>query len=112
MQQIILDMIPHKVSPYCYVLQDSSGDSIEINLVYGDEPYSLDGTEDISIEIRRPDNQILKKTLNSFTGTKIVFTTTADMTPFIGLDVCDLRITKGNVTIGTLNFIIAVEYVF
>lgn len=112
MQQIILDVIPHKVSPYCYVLQGSSGDSIEINLVYGDEPYSLDGTENISLEIRRPDNQLLVKSLNSFVGSKITFTTTEDMTPFIGFNICNIVINKTNSDIGTLNFIMAVEYVF
>lgn len=112
MQQIILDVIPHKVSPYCYVLQDSSGDTIEINLVYGDEVYSLDGTENISLEIRRPDGQILVKSLNSFTGTKITFTTTADMTPIIGFNVCNITIAKTNMEISTLNFIMAVEYDF
>ena len=112
MQQIILDMIPHGVSPYCYILQNSSGDTIEINLVYGENSYSLDGTESLSLKIRRPDHQILEKTLNNLSGTKIRFTTTQDMSPFIGLDVCDLTITKNNIVIGTLNFIIAVEYVY
>ena len=112
MQRIVLDVIPHNVSPYCYVLQNSSGETIEINLVYGDETYSLDGTENISLEIRRPDNQILVKSLNYFTGTKITFTTTADMTPIVGLNVCNITITKTNTEISTLNFIMAVEYEF
>lgn len=112
MQQIILDIIPQKISPYCYVLQNSSGDVIEINLVYGEEWYSLDGTEELSLKIRLPNNRILTKPLNSFTGTKVTFNTTADITPIVGLDVCDLTISKGNVIIGTLNFMIAVEYVF
>lgn len=112
MQQIVLDVIPHKISPYCYVLQNSSGETIEIKLVYGDETYSLDGTENISLEIRRPDNQILVKSLNYFTGTKITFTTTADMTPIVGLNVCNITIKKANTEISTLNFIMAVEYEF
>lgn len=112
MQQIVLDVIPHKVSPYCYVRQGSIGETIEINLVYGNETYSLDGTENISLEIRRSDGQILVKSLNYFTGTKITFTTTADMTPIIGLNVCNITITKTNTEISTLNFIMAVEYEF
>lgn len=112
MQQMVLDVIPHKVSPYCYVLRNSSGETIEINLVYGNTPYSLNGTENISLEMRRPDGQILVKSLNSFTGTKITFTTTADMTPIIGLNVCNITIAKANTEISTLNFIMAVEYEF
>lgn len=112
MQQIILDVIPHKVSPYCYVLRNSSGDTIEINLIYGDETYSLDGTEDVSLEIRRPDGQILKYSLNYSVGSKIYFSTTTDMTPIIGLNICNITIAKTNMEIGTLNFIMAVEYEF
>lgn len=112
MQQIVLDVIPHKVSPYCYVLQGSSSETIEINLIYGDEPYSLDGTEQISLEMRRSDGQILNYSLGSSSSSKIFFFTTIDMTPIIGLNVCNITIAKANTEISTLNFIMAVEYEF
>lgn len=112
MQQIVLDVIPHKVSPYCYVLQGSSGETIEINLIYGDETYSLDGTEQLSLEMRRRDGRILKYSLNNSVGSKIFFSTDTNMTPMVGLNVCNITIKKTNTEISTLNFIMAVEYEF
>lgn len=112
MQQMILDVIPHKVSPYCYVRQGSSGETIEINLIYGDETYSLSGTEQLSLEMRRPDGRILKYSLNSSVGSKIFFSTDTNMTPMVGLNICNITITKTNTEISTLNFIMAVEYEF
>lgn len=112
MQQMVLDVIPHKVSPYCYVLQGSSGERVEINLIYGNETYSLSGNEELSLEIRRRDGQILKYLLNSYVGSKIYFSTTADMTSIVGLNICNITIKKTNTEISTLNFIMAVEYEF
>lgn len=112
MRQIVLDMIPCGICPYCYVARNSSGESIEINLVYGGETYSLTGNENLSLEVRRPDNQVVTKTLNNSSGSKIVFTTTQEMTQCSGKAICNLSIAKNGVVLGTLNFIISVESVY
>ena len=111
MEQINLDLIPGRISPICHASQYDVGRVIRINIIDGySQPYTLDGTEAISVNVRKTDGNVVVESLEVVTGRSYVdVVTTEQMTCCYGSNVCDLTIEKSNVLIGTLNFILEVE---
>ena len=109
-EQIYIDLIPGKLPPTCHASQYDIGRTIRINLTEGGAPYTLDGTETITVEVRKPDGNFVTASCTATLGnTYVDVVTTEQMTACAGMNLCNLKIEKGGSTIGTLNFIMAVE---
>ena len=109
METINIDLIPGKVAPMCFASQYDVGREIKFYLFEGGKPFSLDGTETVSFEERKPDGHIVTTDLPITSGTSIILTTTEQMTACKGSALCEFTIKKGDVVIGTMNFFLFVE---
>ena len=109
MEQIKLDLIPNGVMPVCHASQYDDGRTIRVNLYEGGVEYAL-STETIELDVRKGDGNVVTKSLTVTSGNKYVdFDTTEQMCAIAGANLCELKLTKGDVVIGTLNFILDVE---
>ena len=109
MEIINLDMVPGKKSPVCHASQYDDGRVIRFNLYDSGLPYTLDGTETITFEVRKPDGNIVTSTLTNTSDSYVDVVTTEQMTAVKGANLCEVRVEKGATNIGSLNVIMAVE---
>ena len=109
MEIINLDMVPGKKSPVCHASQYDDGRVIRFNLYDSGLPYTLDGTETITFEVRKPDGNIVTSTLTNTSDSYVDVITTEQMTAVKGANLCEVRVEKGATNIGSLNVIMAVE---
>ena len=109
MEIINLDMVPGKKSPVCHASQYDDGRVIRFNLYDSGLPYTLDGTETITFEVRKSDGNIVTSTLTNTSDSYVDVVTTEQMTAVKGANLCEVRVEKGATNIGSLNVIMAVE---
>lgn len=109
MEIINLDMVPGKKSPVCHASQYDDGRVIRFNLYDSGLPYTLDGTETLTFEVRKPDGNIVTSTLTNTSDSYVDVVTTEQMTAVKGANLCEVRVEKGATNIGSLNVIMAVE---
>ena len=109
MEQFNLNTIPGKVAPVCHASQYDTGRTIRVNLFEGDQVYTLDGTEVVSISVRKPDGHVVTEAITNTSAAYVEIITTEQMTACFGANLCELKIEKGADVIGTLNFILSVE---
>lgn len=109
MEMITLNLIPKGISPVCHASQYDKGRVIRCNLVDGLQGYVLSG-ETAVLNVIKPDNNIVTEALTATLGnTYIDIITTEQMCAVAGKNECEIRLTKGDVEVGTLNFIMQVE---
>ena len=111
MESITLDLIPNGIMPVLHASQYDISRSYHIDITELGTPYKLDGTETLTINERKGDNCICTLDVqNNFANkTYMEFTSTEQMCAVWGSNLCELRIIKGGVDLGTLNFILEVE---
>ena len=111
METIKLDLIPGKKMPSLHASQYDEGREHGIDLFENGVAYKLDGTETLTINERKGDDCICSLDIeNAFAETNhIVFASTEQMCAVWGNNLCELVIKKGDVSIGTLNFILEIE---
>lgn len=109
MEIINLDMVPGKKSPVCHASQYDDGRVIRFKLYDSGLPFTLDGTETVTFEVRKPDGNIVISTLTNTSDSYVDVVTTEQMTAVKGANLCEVRVEKGGTNIGSLNVIMAVE---
>ena len=111
MEQIKVDLIPGRAIPVCHASQYDKGRTIRVNLTQGlSQNYILDGTEDVTINVRKVDGNLVVEQLSVVEGKSYIdFSTTEQMTACYGSNTADIIIKKDDVEIGTMNFILEVE---
>ena len=110
MENVKLDLIPGRVMPICHASQYDVGRVIRFNLVENDVPYVLDGTETVTFGERKIDgNVVTAACVVTATKSYVDLETTEQMCACYGQNLCELKIEKGDVLIGTLNFVLDVE---
>lgn len=109
MESIDLNLIPGESYPVCHVSQFDNGREIKANLFDGSAVYTLDGTETLILNVRKPDAHIISRTITNPAESYVIISTTIEMTACYGNVLCELRISKGSSIIGTSNFIMEVE---
>lgn len=110
MEKTNLNILPTGgVLPIVHCSQGDIGRQFQINLYSDGVPYILDGTEELTIDGHKDDNNIFSYSLDPVTGSTITISTEEQMTACAGNVVCEIRIYKGNTRLGTCNFIIQVE---
>ena len=98
MEVIKLNLIPNGASPVAHASQYDEGRRFRCDLFEGAEVYTLDGTEVLECDIKKPDGNIVT----------VAVTNTSD-SYIAGNSFGEIKITKDAKVIGTLNFILAVE---
>lgn len=110
METINIDILPGDVTPVCHASQYDVGRTIQINLMQDSKPYEVEFGQRLVLEMKKPDTNVVSAPINYNVGNStIYFTTTEQMCACPGSNKCEIRITKGNISIGTLNFILEVE---
>lgn len=109
MESFNLNIIPGKDRPVCHASQFDIGRTIHVNLFEGFNVFTLDGTEVISISVRKPDGNVVTDSVTNTSDSYVEFVTTEQMTACHGSNLCELKLEKGADVIGTMNFILEVE---
>ena len=111
METIKLDLIPGKKMPSLHASQFDDGRAYHIDLTENNVPYKLDGTEVLTVNERKGDNNICSLDIENIFADKtyVEFASTLQMCAVAGANICELVIKRGSVTLGTLNFILEIE---
>lgn len=109
METFNLNIIPGKTCPVCHASQYDIGRTIRINLFENAAVYTLDGTETVSLSVRKTDGNVVTASVTNTSDSFVEIVTTEQMTACHGANLCELKIEKGADVIGTMNFILEVE---
>lgn len=111
METIKLDLVPGKKMPSLHASQYDDGREHGIDLFENGVAYKLDGTETLSIIVRKVDNTLVSMDIaNVFGGkTYVDFLTTEQMCACAGYNFGELRIERNGERLGTGNFYLCVE---
>jgi hypothetical protein len=109
MEILNLNLIPTGANPVVHVSQYDEGRVIRFNLFEGSSVYTLDGTETIECDVKKPDGNVVTLAVTNTSSTYVEVTTTLQMCACSGESLGDIKITKGAVIIATLNFILNCE---
>ena len=111
METIKLDLIPGKKMPSLNASQYDKGRDYHIDLTENRVPYTLDGTETISLTVRKCDNTLVTMDIaNTFADKSYIeFRTTEQMNACAGFNYGEITIEKNGTQISSLNFYLQVE---
>ena len=109
MEQIRIDLIPGGVTPNAHASQYDVGRVIRFKLYNNKVPYTLAGTETITIDITKPDGVEETITLTNTSSDYVDFITEDGLLNQAGIYECEFRITDGGDDIGTQNFNLRAE---
>lgn len=110
MEEITLNLIPAGIHPVCHISQNDNERNIRINLTDGDLAYSIRAGDVIRLNVRKPDNTVVKTTLDITEGLSYVDIEVSDeMCDISGKNLCNLRIINRGMRISTNNFFMLVE---
>ena len=107
-QTINLDLIPQGVNPIIHVSQYDKGQTWLFNLLKDGIAYTIPDNALVTIQGTKEDNTGFQYAC-TYSGSVVEAEETNQMTMFAGDVAAELRITKSDSLIGTLNFIIRVE---
>lgn len=106
METINLDLTPGRIPPVCHTSQYDIGRVIRINLLDGESPHTLAGTEEISLRTRKPNGETVVEEVENTADSYVEIVTSKDTCDISGENWCELEID----TIGTHNFKMSVEH--
>ena len=109
MEVINLNLIPNGAPPVVHASQYDERRTFRANLFDGAAVYTLDGTEVLECDVKKPDGNIVTVAVTNTSDSYVEIDTTLQMCACAGESLAELHITKGAQEIGTLNFILAVE---
>ena len=109
MERIKLNLIPSGVAPVVHCSQYDDGREFAIDLFEGDSVYVLDGTETLTVNVRKPDGHLVTESVANTSDSYVVIATTEQMVAVHGTNYAKLQIVKGAVTIATLEFLMNVS---
>ena len=109
MEVINLNLIPSGALPVVHASQYDEGRTFRANLMDGSTVYTLDGTEVLECDVKKPDGNIVTVAVTNTSDSYVEIDTTLQMCACAGESLAELHITKGAQEIGTLNFLLAVE---
>lgn len=109
MERIKLNLIPSGVAPVVHVSQYDEGREFACDLFEGSNVYTLDGTETLTVQVRKPDGHLVTESVTNTSDTYVVITTTEQMCAVHGTNLANLKIEKGSIEIASLNFLMEVE---
>lgn len=109
MESFNLNIIPGKTRPVCHASQFDAGRVIRVNLFEDANIYTLSGSEEVSLSVRKPDGNVVTASIENTGDSYIEIVTTEQMTACAGSNLCELKIEDDGKVIGTMNFILETE---
>lgn len=109
MEAINLNLIPNGTNPVVHCSQYDEGREFRFNLFDGASVFVLDGTEDITCDVKKPDGNIVTAAVPNTEDDYIIVTTTLQMTACSGNSLGTINISKGGINLYTLNFVLYCE---
>ena len=109
MEVINLNLIPNGTNPVVHVSQYDEGRDFRFNLFDGTSVLTLDGTETIECDVKKPDGNIVTVAVTNTSDSYIVITTTLQMCACSGNSLGTIKISKGGDNLYTLNFVLFCE---
>ena len=109
MEVINLNLIPNGTNPVVHCSQYDEGREFRFNLFNGTSVLTLDGTETIECDVKKPDGNVVTVAVTNTSSDYIVVTTTLQMTACGGNSEGVVNIQKGGANLYTLNFILYCE---
>ena len=109
MEIINLNLIPGLNNPVCHVSQFDVGRIIQLDLYEGSSIYTLSGNETIKLVVRKPDNTVLIRDITNTSSTYVRFSTTEQMCPLPGKNICELQISNSGTILHSVNLYMFVE---
>ena len=109
MEVINLNLIPNGTNPVVHCSQYDEGRDFRFNLFNGTSVLTLDGTETIECDVKKPDGNIVTVAVTNTSSNYIVVTTTLQMTACSGNSLGTIKISKGGDNLYTLNFVLFCE---
>ena len=109
MEVINLNFIPSGANPVAHASQFDEGRTTRFNLFDGSAVYTLDGTEIITVSVRKPDGHIVTESVTNTSSNYVEVVTTEQMTACAGDNLAQIKVEKGGDTIGFLNYILSVQ---
>ena len=108
-ERIKLNLIPIGTMPICHASQFDKKRQIEIEIYNGAQPYFL-SDEELELIIKKPDGNLVSMDIPYEVGSNsVIFETTEQTCAVAGKCLCELRVTKGESKLGSLNFYLQVE---
>lgn len=107
-QTINLNLIPGGIDPVIHVSQYDKGQTWTFNIYAGSQAFSIPSGSTVTIQGTKPDKTGFQYSC-TYSGSVVTATEQQQMTVLAGNVPTELRITKGNELIGSMNFIIMVE---
>lgn len=105
MEQITINLLATGVTPVCHVSQFDDGRTIRINLKKGADIFTLSGTEEVKMRIRKPDNTERVVNITNTASSYVDYVSTPEDCDIEGVNVCELVIDN----LGSKNFLMNVE---
>lgn len=109
MESFNLNIIPGKTRPVCHASQFDTGRVIRVNLFEDANIYTLSGSEEVSLSVRKPDGNVVTVEIENTGDSFVEIVTTEQMTACAGSNLCELKIEDDGKVIGTMNFILETE---
>ena len=114
MEQITIDLVPkqyHSKVPTLHASQYDNGRDFKVNLKNDGQPYTLSGTELITVSVKKSDNNLVSfDVVNTFGGkTYIEFNSTTQMCAVAGFGFGEISLSEDGENIGSGNFMLYVE---
>lgn len=109
MEKVKINIVPKGLKPACYVSQNDNGRVVRFELFDELTPYTLDGSETITITVVRPDGVELVSSVVNTEDSYIDVVFNDDMTAIAGIADCELTITDGETVLGSRNFDMNIE---
>lgn len=109
MEQIAINILPKGVKPVCHSSQFDEGRQIRFNLFNDDTPYTLSGTETISVLVRKPDGAEVVDSVTNTSDSYVIWDVSADACELSGVCECEFSIVENGIVLGSKNFTMKVE---
>lgn len=109
MEEVNLNIVPNGLKPVCHASQYDKNRTIKLNLYEDYSRYSLTGSESLELDVKKPDGTIVTIEITNTSDNYLLFTTTEQMCAAYGQCECNIKITNGDIIIGTLNFLLDIE---
>lgn len=109
MEQIKINLVPGGIAPIAHASQHDVGRAIRFFLYDGENPYTLAGTETITVDVTKPDGTTASVSVTNTSGNYVDFVTTDGLLNQAGLYSCEISIVNGTDVIGSQNFNLTAE---
>ena len=109
MEFIQLDIIPTGYNPLVYVSQNDNDRAVRASLTENKTPYTLTGSEALTLHVETPDKNIIEYPLTNSGGSSIDFSIDPEITAKAGKCYSKIIVDNGSQKLGFSGFYIVVE---